>query len=67
MADGPPEQVLAQRNLLERCRIRPTSLLEANLKWLPVTGQFAPAAALARYPAVSDPQSAASPPPAAGR
>jgi energy-coupling factor transport system ATP-binding protein len=53
-ADGPPEQVLAQPDLLERCRIRPTSLLEANLEWLPVTGHFVSAAALARHPAVSN-------------
>jgi energy-coupling factor transport system ATP-binding protein len=49
IADGPPEHVLARRDILERCRIRPTSLLDANLEWLPVTGRFVPAAALARY------------------
>jgi len=46
-ADGPPEQVLADRALLERCRIVPTSLLDLNLKLLPKTGRFQRAEALA--------------------
>ena len=46
-ADGPPEQVLADRALLQRCRIVPTSLLDLNLKLLPVTGRFHRAEALA--------------------
>lgn len=41
-ADGPPEQVLADRALIERCRIVPTSLLELNLHLLPRTGLFLP-------------------------
>src|SRR6185295_7922087 len=41
-ADGPPEQVLADRGLMERCRIVPTSLLELNLQLLPRTGRFLP-------------------------
>jgi energy-coupling factor transport system ATP-binding protein len=39
-ANGAPEKVLADRDLLERCRLVPTSLLEANLHWLPHTGRF---------------------------
>jgi energy-coupling factor transport system ATP-binding protein len=40
VADGPPHQVLAQADLLERCRLRPTSLLHENLRLLPHTGAF---------------------------
>jgi energy-coupling factor transporter ATP-binding protein EcfA2 len=50
-AEGPPERVLADRALLERCRVVPTSLLEANLRLLPATGRFLGAEALARYAA----------------
>jgi len=46
-ADGPPPEVLAQRELLERCRIVPTSLLAANLERLPQTGRFMRAELLA--------------------
>jgi len=46
-ADGPPTEVLAQRDLLERCRVVPTSLLESNLKYLPKTGRFMRAELLA--------------------
>lgn len=46
-ADGPPEEVLQDVDLLERCRIVPTSLLEANLRALPKTGRFLRAEALA--------------------
>jgi hypothetical protein len=46
-ADGPPEQVLADAALLERCRIVPTSLLAENLRLLPRTGRFARLEALA--------------------
>jgi energy-coupling factor transport system ATP-binding protein len=45
--DGPPEEVLAQAELLRRCRLVATSLLAANLEYLPRTGRFMPAAALA--------------------
>jgi energy-coupling factor transport system ATP-binding protein len=48
-ADGPPEQVLADRALLERCRIVPTSLLELNLQLLPRTGRFLPLEQLATF------------------
>jgi energy-coupling factor transport system ATP-binding protein len=46
-ADGPPQEVLAQRGLLERCHIVPTSLLAANLERLPQTGRFMRAELLA--------------------
>jgi len=46
-ADGPPQEVLAQYDLLERCHIVPTSLLTVNLERLPQTGRFMRAEALA--------------------
>jgi energy-coupling factor transport system ATP-binding protein len=46
-ADGPPEEVLADFELLRRCHVVPTSLLSANLEHLPHTGRFMPAEALA--------------------
>jgi energy-coupling factor transport system ATP-binding protein len=45
--DGPPEEVLSDAGLLDRCRLLPTSLLAANLEYLPRTGRFLPAHALA--------------------
>jgi energy-coupling factor transport system ATP-binding protein len=45
--DGPPEEVLSDTDLLHRCRLVPTSLLAANLEYLPRTGRFMSAAALA--------------------
>ncbi len=47
VADGPPEEVLSQRELLQACRLLPTSLLEANLALLPKTGRFMRAEMLA--------------------
>ncbi|MFZ5911520.1 MAG: ABC transporter ATP-binding protein [Chloroflexota bacterium] len=49
VADGTPEEVLKDFNLLERCRVRRTSLLDLNLSLLPKTGGFLPAEALAAY------------------
>lgn len=49
VADGPPEQVLKDFALLDRCRVRPTSLLKLNLDLLPKTGTFLPAEALAAF------------------
>lgn len=46
-ADGPPEKVLHDEAVLERCRIVPTSLLQENLRRLPKTGRFMRAEALA--------------------
>jgi energy-coupling factor transport system ATP-binding protein len=49
VADGPPEEVLKDFDLLEHYRVRPTSLLRLNLNLLPRTGQFLTAQALAAY------------------
>ncbi len=49
VADGPPEEVLQDFDLLNRYRVRPTSLLNLNLSLLPKTGGFLPAEALAAY------------------
>jgi energy-coupling factor transport system ATP-binding protein len=40
IADGPPHIVLADLDLLTRCRLRPTTLLHENLRLLPHTGRF---------------------------
>jgi energy-coupling factor transporter ATP-binding protein EcfA2 len=49
VADGPPEEVLKDFALLERYRVRPSSLLRLNLSLLPKTGRFLPAESLAEY------------------
>src|SRR5258705_12582497 len=49
VADGPPEEVLKDFDLLTRYRVRPTSLLRMNLNLLPRTRQFLTAEALAAY------------------
>jgi len=49
IADGKPEDVLKDFDLLLRYRVRPTSLLRMNLDLLPRTGQFLTAEALASY------------------
>lgn len=49
--NGPPPDVLTDPDLLRRCRIVPTSLLQANLDYLPRTGRFMRAEALAHVPA----------------
>ena len=49
VADGPPEQVLADFDLLHRYRVRPTSLLRMNIDMLSKTGKFLPAEVLASY------------------
>lgn len=48
-ADGPPEEVLADLDLLARCRVIPSSLLRLNLRLLPHTGRFLSADALSPY------------------
>jgi len=45
--DGPPQEVLADFDLLLRCRIIPTSLLKANMEHLEATGGFMRAESLA--------------------
>jgi energy-coupling factor transporter ATP-binding protein EcfA2 len=49
VADGKPEEILGQRELLRQCRLVPTSLLEENLKLFPLTGHFMPAESLASF------------------
>ena len=49
VADGAPEEVLKDFELLMRYRVRPTSLLRLNLEMLPRTGRFLEAEALAAY------------------
>ncbi|MCZ2126977.1 MAG: energy-coupling factor ABC transporter ATP-binding protein [Anaerolineales bacterium] len=49
IADGKPQDVLKDTELLLKYRIRPTSLLKLNLDLLPKTGKFLPAEALAAY------------------
>jgi energy-coupling factor transporter ATP-binding protein EcfA2 len=46
-ADGSPAEVLSDPELLRRCRLVPTSLLDTNLAYLPRTQRFMPAEALA--------------------
>ncbi|SNB75816.1 ABC transporter ATP-binding protein [Thermoflexus hugenholtzii] len=40
IADGPPEAVLSDPEVMRRGRLVPTSLLEANRQYLPRTGRF---------------------------
>ncbi|HJS18643.1 MAG TPA: ABC transporter ATP-binding protein, partial [Anaerolineales bacterium] len=49
VADGRPQDILRDFDLLTRYRIRPTSLLRLNLELLPRTGQFLTAQKLAAY------------------
>lgn len=49
MADGAPQEVLSQKDLLRTSRVLPTSLLDLNLEHFPRTGRFLRAEALARY------------------
>ncbi len=46
-ADGKPPEVLGDEALLRRCRVVPTSLLALNMRYLPRTGRFMRAEALA--------------------
>ena len=49
IADGNPEDVLKDADLLLKYRVRPTSLLRLNLGLLPKTGRFLPAESLAGF------------------
>lgn len=49
VADGSPEEVLKNTNLLTKYRVRPTSLLKLNVDLLPKTKRFLPAESLAQY------------------
>jgi energy-coupling factor transporter ATP-binding protein EcfA2 len=48
-ADGRPQEVLADLELLRACRLVPTSLLAANLEHLAQSGRFMRAEALAHF------------------
>ncbi len=52
VVDGPPEEVLRDFDRLERCRVRPTSLLRLNYELLNQTKRFMPAEGLAAYTSV---------------
>jgi energy-coupling factor transport system ATP-binding protein len=47
VADGSPQDVLADEQQLSRCRVLPTSLLKLNQQYLPKTGHFLRAEQLA--------------------
>ena len=49
VADGTPQVVLRDSTILERCHIRPTTLLKENLRVLPSSGRFMSAPLLADY------------------
>ncbi len=49
IADGKPQDVLKDDQLLRKYRVRPTSLLRLNLDLLPRTGRFLPAESLAAF------------------
>jgi energy-coupling factor transport system ATP-binding protein len=48
-ADGGPQEVLKDEELLRSCRVLPTSLLRLNLEYFPRTGRFMRAEALAQF------------------
>lgn len=49
LADGTPDNVLGNRDMLDACRLRSTSLLEVNQLYLSKTGRFLPAYQLAEF------------------
>ncbi|MBK9780811.1 MAG: ABC transporter ATP-binding protein [Anaerolineales bacterium] len=49
VADGKPQDVLKDTDMLQKYRVRPTSLLHLNLDLFPKTGRFLSAEALAAY------------------
>jgi len=49
VADGKPQDVLKDEELLRSCRVLPTSLLRSNLDYLPRTGRFYRAETLAHF------------------
>ncbi|HSF81501.1 MAG TPA: hypothetical protein VLA49_09725, partial [Anaerolineales bacterium] len=50
VADGPPQEVMADIDQLAACRLVPTSLLTLNLQMLPQTNRFLRAEASAHAP-----------------
>jgi energy-coupling factor transport system ATP-binding protein len=59
-ADGSPQDVLSDEELLLRSRVLPTSLLRLNLEYLPRTGRFMRAESLARFLSSTYPKEQAS-------
>ncbi len=53
IADGAPEEILKDYDLLERCRVVPTSLLDLNLEMVDRTKKFMRAEALAHFSPVA--------------
>jgi energy-coupling factor transport system ATP-binding protein len=49
VADGSPQDVLKDEQLLRSCRVLPTSLLKLNMDYLPKTGRFYRAETLAHF------------------
>jgi len=47
VSDGSPQEVMRDEEMLKRCRVLPTSLLDINLKHFPQTGRFMRAEELA--------------------
>ncbi len=54
LADGSPQDVLADEGRLLQARVLPTSLLRLNLECLPITGRFMRAEALAHAAGAAD-------------
>jgi ABC-type cobalamin/Fe3+-siderophores transport system ATPase subunit len=49
VADGKPEDVLKDTEMLLKYRVRPTSLLKLNLDLFAKTGEFLPAESLTKF------------------
>ena len=54
VADGSPQEVLKDEELLRSCRVLPTSLLKLNMEYLPKTGRFYRAETLAHFQSLSE-------------
>jgi energy-coupling factor transporter ATP-binding protein EcfA2 len=52
VADGPPLEIIADRDRWTSCNLRFTSLMEANARWGGSTGRFLGTAELARWVAI---------------
>ena len=55
VADGPPSEVIADRERWRACNLRVTSLMEANTRYGTATGKFLDAETLARRVTAQDP------------
>jgi energy-coupling factor transport system ATP-binding protein len=54
VADGPPLEVIANRQRWTSCNLRYTSLMEANAQWAATSGRFLDAASLAAHVATGE-------------